>query len=53
MGNRLSLKVGFRLLTYGATALQRQLQDFDSVTVSDFGELATSTTARNVRLPKV
>jgi hypothetical protein len=53
MGTRLSLKFGFCLLVYGATALQRQPRYFDLVIVSDFGELAAFTTARNVTSPKL
>ena len=49
----ISVSGSVSLLTYGATALQRQVQNFGPVTVSDFGELATFMTARSVTLPKV
>jgi hypothetical protein len=50
----ISVSGSVSLLSYGATALQRQPpQYFDSVTASDFGELAAFTTARSVTLPKV
>ena len=48
----ISVSGSVSLLTYGATALQRQ-PTVGSVTVSDFGELATFTTCWNVTLPKV
>lgn len=48
----ISVSGSVSLLTYGATASQRQLT-LGSVTVSDFGELAAVTTARSVTLPKV
>jgi hypothetical protein len=53
LATAISVSGSVSLLAYGATALQRQPRFFDSVTVSDFGELAAFTTARSVTLPKV
>ena len=48
----ISVSGSVSLLTYGATAVQRQLT-LGSVTVSDFGELAAFATTRSLTLPKV